>query len=350
MKRQNGTGNTFRLDRNACRKAGVLMLSAAAIAWSSQAMAANGTWSGTAGDGLWSDASATGNWGTLTAAPGATTGFTNADTATFSFIAPTILSTVTVDAGRNIKSVTFDNTFPPGLAPAYTLTGSTLLLSSGGTLQTTSVVNSTETINSNLFLEAASSSTAGTYTFTNNSPLSSGLGSLDITGSISGDTVNTTTAGITLTLNGSNYGIANISGAISNGGAGTGLGLTISSGSNATWILSGANSYTGATTINGGTVVFASAGAVSTGSAITVNGGAAVFGTGALPASGFAVTSGGVGYAGGILDPGFQTFVGALANPASTSLLLDSPTDASANINFNSLTGNATSMAARRQW
>ncbi len=324
-----------------------MLLGMAAAGWSSQAFAANGTWNGVT-DGNWSTANGTGNWGTLTAAPGATTGFTSTDVATFSYIAGTSFSTVTIDAGRNIRGLTFDNAFPPGAAPAYTLTGSTLLLTSGGTMQTTSLVASTETVSANLFLEGASATTAGTYTFTDSSALATGLGSLDITGNISGDTTNTTSAAITLTLNGSNFGVANLSGAITNGGAGAGLGITVSSGSNATWILSGANTYGGATNINGGTVDFASSSAISTNSLVTINGGAVVFGSGVtFPASNFTLTSGGLGYGGGILDSTFLTFVNSLtlANPLNTSLLIDSAGDASTNINFNTLAGNAASMA-----
>ena len=352
MKRQSRSSGLVRRDQNSYRRAGVLVLSTAAMAWSSQAMAANGTWNGGAGDGLWSTANgSTGNWGTTaTIAPGAITGFTNTDTANFNAI-PTVATntTIVVDLGRNIRNLSFDN---PNLnAPAFTIAGpNALLLTAAGTITTTALINQTETISAPLFLEStALGSTTGTFTINDNSAYSTGFGSLNITGNISGDTTNTTTGQITLTLAGSGTGGGTVGGSISNGGAGA-LALNIGTGSSAKWTLSGANSFTGATNVNGGTLIYANNSAISSTSAITVNGGDVVFGsaiTFPLPSPSFTLTAGGVGSANGITSASLLGFVNGLtiAAPSNNSLLIDSPADASTNINFNTLGGNAAAMA-----
>ncbi len=112
------------------------------------AYAANGTWLGSGSDGLWSDSS---DWlnGII---PGALSGTTDADVATFN-TNPT-QTTITIDSGRNIGGLTFD-----GSAGAFTIgglganLGNSLLLSSGGTIQLGTTATSftgsgiTETIN-----------------------------------------------------------------------------------------------------------------------------------------------------------------------------------------------------------
>ena len=332
MKRGNNSGAFFSKNRSAAVKAGV-MLSAAAVAGiisAGHAMAASGTWQDTAGDNAWSNAA---NW---SAQPGATSGFTNTDTATFSF--PNVGNgSVTVDSGRNLQSIKFDNTFPPGAAPAYTLSGATLLMTSAGSITTTNVVAQTETISSNIFLEPASSSTASNYSFGLTSPYAVGAGSLNITGNVSGDTTNTTTSSSNLTFNGVNYGLGTISGSISNGGAAGGLNLIFSSNNNATWVLSGNNTYTGTTTINGETVIYNSAGAFSTGSLTNVSGGSVVFGTSSpLPTTNFNLITGGIGYGGGITNSTFVNYINSLViTPGTASVLIDSAADASAAVSFN---------------
>ncbi len=110
-----------------------------------------------------------GNWGTTTAPtnwaggiiPGATAGTTNSDTADFN--AGSGNTTVTVDSGRNVRSITFE-----AAASAYTVGaagGNTLLLSNGGTIQTTSAVANDENVNAPIVLEGAN----GRYTFSSNS-------------------------------------------------------------------------------------------------------------------------------------------------------------------------------------
>ncbi len=181
-----------------------------------------------------------GNW--TGAVPGATSGTTNTDTATFNTYNSTNPTPV-VDAGRNLQNITFDNG-TSDLTNSLTLgttTGNALLLTSGGTIQTTFSVANPMTVNAPLVLEGV----AGTYTFT--SAATSSMGTLNFGGSI---TPGATSGVTTLTLNGANTGSNTISGAMSDHG-GAQLALTISAGN---WVLAGANTYTGATTVSGGTL------------------------------------------------------------------------------------------------
>ena len=114
----------------------------------SSAFAASATWNGGAAN--WNST----NW-TPAAAPGSTSSSTNTDTATFNTASA---GTVTVDSGRNIQNITFDTN-----AGAFTLSGGSLILSSGGTLQIASTMTSgnTEAITTGITLE-------GNYTFADN--------------------------------------------------------------------------------------------------------------------------------------------------------------------------------------
>src|SRR5258708_5953188 len=109
MKGRNDSAALLSNRRIAVVKAG-MMLSAAAmvgVMGASHAKAANGTWGGLDNNGTWSDAA---NW---TAVPGATTGNSNGDTGTFAF-PNTSAGLITVDSGRNLKSIAFDSTIQPG--------------------------------------------------------------------------------------------------------------------------------------------------------------------------------------------------------------------------------------------
>ncbi len=194
---------------------------------------------------IWSGATNTtwataGNWtGNV---PGATSGTTSTDTATFNAYNATNPTPV-VDAGRNLQNITFDNT-GGNLTNSLmlgTTTGNALLLTSGGTIQTTFSVANPMTVNAPLVLEGA----GGTFTFT--SGATSSTATLSFGGSITAGASGTTT----LTLNGSNTGANTLSGAIGNGVSGATLALTMSAGN---WVLAGANTYTGATTVTGGTL------------------------------------------------------------------------------------------------
>ncbi len=194
------------------------------------------TWSGT-NSTVWSDP---GNWtGTV---PGATSGTTNTDTATFNTYNATN-PTPLVDTGRNLQNIVFDNSGGnlTGSLTLGTTAGKALLLTSGGTIQTTFSVANPQSVNAPLVLEGS----AGTYTFSTNGSLSTAT--LNFGGPITAGASSGTT---TLTLAGTNNGANTIGGAIG-GGAGATLALSVSGGS---WVLAGANTFTGSTSVGGGSL------------------------------------------------------------------------------------------------
>jgi hypothetical protein len=145
----------------------------------SRALATSGTWSSSATTGLWSSPS---NWVPATA-PGATSGTTNTDTATFN--SNSSFTSITTDAGRNLENITFDTS-----AATYaigTTGGPALQLTSGGTIQiagTFTGANIFETINAPLTLD-------GSYTFADNST-NAGVG-LDFGGAVTSGVAGTQT-------------------------------------------------------------------------------------------------------------------------------------------------------------
>lgn len=246
--------------------------------------AANGVWLHTdGGTKNWVDAA---NWtgGTIPGGLGTTT---NADQATFGTAAGA--NVITIDAGRNLRTLIFNGTNAAGL---YTLgsaganTGEALHLSSGGNITVSAGTQTVTTINAPLVLEAASASTAGSYTITNNATADNADPNnfrININGNISGGTTSST---VTLNLTGtagnrnSNTSANVISGLISNGGAQGGLILNVvgaGGGNQGAWsLINDNNSYTGATTVTNGTLLFSSianAGqnsALGAGSALTI--------------------------------------------------------------------------------
>lgn len=207
---------------------------------------------------VWTGATSTswnvaGNWtGTV---PGATTGTTNTNTATFNRSATN--SPTTIDAGRNIENITFD-TAAVGALTIGSTAGNALLVTSGGTVQSTSTVANPETINAPLVLE-------GNYTFT--SGATSATAALTFGGGI---TPGPTTGTTTLTLNGANTGANTIKGILANHS--TGL-LAVAKSGNGTWILAGADTYSGGTTVSAGTLEFDTAPALGNSTTLQVNGG-----------------------------------------------------------------------------
>ncbi len=217
--------------------------------WSAtSAHAASGTWNG--GSGNW----ATGTWTPST--PGATTGTTNTDVATLN----TGTGTLTVDTGRNVKSITFD-----GGVGSYTLSGGSLVLTTGGTTQLASTVTSTGQV----MAISTPISLAGNYTFANNAATNDTLTLGSITHSVASLT--------TTTLGGANTGANTVSGVISDNGVNK---MALSKAGLGTWILAGANTYTGTTSIAGGTLkIDSSTGSTATGNALSMNGGSFVYGS-----------------------------------------------------------------------
>jgi fibronectin-binding autotransporter adhesin len=197
--------------------------------------AASSTWVGT-GSTSWGTPGATStNWSTPANSPGATSGTTNADVATFNTAAG---STIALPTYLNVAGLTFS-----GAAGSFTFNAGTnpLFLTSGGTIGFTSTSTTgtvTQTFNTPITLE-------GNYTFSNTA--TSASDTLDFTGAI---TNAVTTGTTTLTLTGSNTGNNTISGGISNNGT-AGAVTAINDTSTGTWIIGGSNTYTGQTSLAG---------------------------------------------------------------------------------------------------
>lgn len=231
-----------------------LILVLASLEFLGEAQAANAIWNINA-DGSWNVDT---NWNPQ-AAPGSTSSTINTDTATFGNII-SASRTVTVDANRNIFRIDFGSA---STGNGYTLSGGSLLLTSGGFIQTSGTGNRTDNVNSSVTIEGD----GGTASFSANSTNNSA--SLRFGGTITG--VSTTGNTTALTLNGTGTATTNqISGQVGDGANGGSLSLTKSDGG--TWQLSGgtmANSYTGKTTVNSGTLILAKNAAVT---AISSNG------------------------------------------------------------------------------
>jgi autotransporter-associated beta strand protein/uncharacterized repeat protein (TIGR03803 family) len=189
-----------------------------------------GTWTGNAGTS-WGDS---GNWSG--AAPGAIGVTTNAETAVFNQNAPN--SPLAIDAGRNIKNITFDTANVNALTLGTTQ-GQPLVLTTGGSVQITSAVVRAQSVNAPLVL-------GGNYTFINDA--SSRSATLSFGGAIMPAAISGTT---TLQLNGANTGDNTIGGSLADNGAGQ---LAVTKSGTGVWVLSGANSYTGPTTVSAGTL------------------------------------------------------------------------------------------------
>jgi fibronectin-binding autotransporter adhesin len=190
------------------------------------------------------------NWDTGIA-PGATSGTTSTDTATFYATTLTAARTVTVDAGRNIQNILFTNS-TPGFA--LTLSGGSLLLSAGGKIELTSDALA----NVQTFI-ASPISLQGSYTILNNggnaAPTANPL-ELQAAAAISG------AAGLgnlTFTLGGTNGNFGGkgiVIGVISNG---TGNTLNLVKEGAGNWQLNGANTFTGGVTIKQGGMIIGGA-------------------------------------------------------------------------------------------
>ena len=212
-------------------------VAAIALSASPVAHAAPQTW-GSSTTGNWSDGT---KWlgGT---APGATSGLTNTDLATFTNAAG---GTISINlTTQNIGSITNNSTVKYTIGSAGVNLGNSLFLSSGGSIATTGGAGIT--FDAPLVLAPASPTTAGSYTFSN----TSSTPVMTIAGNVTGGT---TTQGVNLNLFGTSVTRGNsiVTGAISDGGAAGGLSVTAGDNSFTMWVLSGNNSYTGVTNVNG---------------------------------------------------------------------------------------------------
>lgn len=267
-------------------------LAALLLATAAHLYAADQTWTGGSGaNGNWSTPA---NWSGL-AAPGATSGTTNPDVATFNAaIANTwgnaAGNPIVIDsASQNLGGLTF--TGSPGNYFIGSAGGNALLLSSGGTTQITGGLglnNPVLTINASVVIQGAS---GGAYTFSNDMSrvnLNSYVG-LQFLGGVTGAATAGNTTVLTLAgshWNGNNgYYSSRVTG-LGDGSAGGNVAV-IKDGAGC-WVLAN-NSYTGGTTLNQG---------------ILLVGGTTPLGTGTLTINGGAITSGGA-YTSGI----------SLANP-----------------------------------
>lgn len=229
------------------------MFAAVCLLATVSASAADATWTNNAA-GTWATAA---NWDP-NAVPGATSGTTSADTATFYTTTLTASRVVTVDASRNIANLLFTNS-----TASFTLqlTGGSLLLSSGGRIEVTSgaAANIQTFINSPITLE-------GSYTLLNNS--ANAAPTVNALEFQSGATISgaASLGAITLTLGGTNGnlgGKALITPIISNGTGNT-LGIVKQDAGN--WQLNGANTFTGGLVIKqGGILIGNSSGLGGTG-------------------------------------------------------------------------------------
>lgn len=190
---------------------------------------------------IWTGASSTswsasGNWSGVV--PGATTGTTNQDTA--SFIQTATNSPIAVDSGRNVLNLAF-TTANVGPLTVGTTAGPALLLTAGGSVQTTPSVINPQIVNAPLVLE-------GNYKFKSDAATAAAtlsFGGRIMPGPTSGST--------TLTLDGGNAGANTISGALADNGAGK---LAVTKTGGGLWVLSGSNTNTGNITVSGGTLRF----------------------------------------------------------------------------------------------
>ena len=240
--------------------------------------------------------------------PGSTNSTNSLDTALFSALL-TAASTITVDANRNIQNITFDNGNSGTLG--YTLSGGSLLLTSGGSISSTGSAGAhTDRIDTPMTILGNNA----TYTFANNSTLATRL--LWISGAITGQstTGGTTTVVLGGTATGTNTFQSTLS-AGTNGGA-----IAVVKEGSGTWrITSPAGNIervneTTSWTINGGTLLVAAEGAQQlnhlgaspTMTLANVAGAQLDFGTGVLNrVIGFGSLSGGGANGGNIVNANF---------------------------------------------
>ena len=221
------------------RVAGLILVTTLLVSASS-IFAGNATWSGGANNN-WTDM---GNW-LGGAYPGATSGTTNPDIATFTNN-PANKAPVFNVANINLGGFIFNT--GAGAFTLGTVGGNAVLLSSGGSITVNSGDTAAQIVNAPLVIQNDSGGSSGVYTNLNNSATTAAI--LTLGGSIKGmATTGNTTA---LTIGGVNVGANTVSGNISDGTAGGAVSLTKAG--SGKWVLSGINTYTGATVANGGVV------------------------------------------------------------------------------------------------
>ncbi len=199
--------------------------------------AADSSWNVNAA-GNWADA---GNWSA--GVPGATSGTTNADIATFGSVI-NANRTITVDSNRNIGGITFVET------EQYTLDGGSLILSQDGN------INAGGARSIRIFSDITLAGNGGIHTFTGNGGASGRR--LLVTGSVTAGAFDTT---LNLATASTSVAAVEVTGSISDGAQGGSLSVT--KGSNGSAILAGANTYSGNTVVNAGTLILAETGSLT---------------------------------------------------------------------------------------
>jgi fibronectin-binding autotransporter adhesin len=254
--------NLIRIQRPLSRALMILPALVAALAMTRSARAASATWLASPFNNNWIAAPTTNNWSTAGTFPGATSGTSSADIATFS--ATSTISTINCASAFVIGGIIFDT----ANASAYTIntSGGTWRVSlagsaNGAVIKTTSTVVNRQTITGTLRIAST-----GTITVTSDS--TTPLATLNITSGIS---VNNSGTSGTLNLNGANTG-NNIMGAFTEQTPATIFGTLNKSGTG-TWVLTGNNTYHSNTIINAGTLVLLGAGAIPNSPNIIVNSG-----------------------------------------------------------------------------
>ena len=204
------------------------------------AKAADSSWIPTGGVQNWTTSA---DW--TAGVPGAASGTTNTDIATFGDT-PTSNQVINVDSGRNIGGITFSNT--TSFDYLLRTINETLNLTNGGVIQTINATGShADQVDTALVIQG----NGGTATFTAGAGSSSSILTF---GAVTG--VSTASNTTTLTLNGSNTGDNIIAGVMGNGSAGGNLAVIKSGTGN--WTLSNVNTFTGGLTIKSGTLTVAS--------------------------------------------------------------------------------------------
>lgn len=168
--------------------------------------------------------------------PGDTSSTTNQNVATFNN-AGNGNTTITVDANRNLRTITFDT----ASVAAYTFTGGNFNLSNNSLVQLTATAVNTQTFN-NAFTFVGPNAV-----FTN---ASTAGGSFALNGNIS----TSSASNVSLSFNGGGTTQSQIASVISDGPSST---IAVGVGGGGAWRFSGASNYSGATTVSGGTVTFA---------------------------------------------------------------------------------------------
>ena len=248
-----------------------------AVCASHRALAANGSWTGAGADNTWSTAA---NWDTV---PGTTGGLGGGNTDTALFSGTPAVGTVSIDTGRNIANITFDNVASTTNIGIGAVAGNTLFLSNGGIAEATATMPGNLTTGQNALVNAPMVLAGTSYTFRANFANTASL-NFNTNGTLSAGTA----AASTIFLDGTNFdstnqgqSFARIQSVITNG-AGT-VGVTKNGAG--TWelrpggVTDGSpagtsfptNTYSGPTTINQGILRISGPGGASPNSDLVVN-------------------------------------------------------------------------------